>query len=509
MIALLSLLSLVTTASDDVHYTDCSVRLEAEFLDARFLNVDADPALELVLALRRPNGDRELRIHELDARGALEPEPRRIVPILADVLAWTFCDLRAEPGAELVFLTPKGAHTMSLSKKGLRGNLKRFAKVELIFHIPDTHRLEYWPWFIDQPGTDQLLLPTMQGMTLFTGPGEDGSPSFKRFGQEATLKGDDEEDNELEISSGSVQFQFGEAAAEGYLLAESDLPGPVFLSSYTDYDAPGMADIDGDGIRDLLVLEKEELLIYASTSQKAEPRREKLPDYLTNPDRQIELSFHDIDGDGDADLLGQTQSGEESDFGNDDLDILVLINDGGRLLPSKPSQVMRFSAAHVKLHIEDINADGQPDLFTESVSLPSMTALVTGLHFSMISELHLGQGQRGFERKPTLKEERVFDEDSLVDAIAIQQLTFDCSGDGICDSVAVDTSGRVTIRRLLLESSFFSGDQWSFEETPWKRFESRGSLLSLEVADWNGDGIGDILSYGEERLALYLSRRSR
>lgn len=509
MIAFLSLLPFAIGMPDEVHYTDCSIRLEAEFLDARFLNVDADDALELVLAVRRADGSRELRIHELDSRGALEPEPRRVVPVLADVLAWTFCDLRSEPGAELVFLTPKGAHTMSLSKKGLRGNLKRLVKVELIFHIPDTRRLEYWPWFVDRPGTDQLLLPTMQGMTLITEIDEDGTPSFQRFGQEATGKSDDEDDNELEISSGGVQFQFGEAEAEGYLLAENDLPGPVFLSSYDGYDAPGLADIDGDGIRDLLVLENKELLIYASGSQTTEPRREELPDYLTNSDKSIQLSLHDVDGDGDADLLGETQTNDDSGFGNEDLDILVLINDSGKLLPSKPSQVLRFSAAHVELHIGDINADGKPDLFTESVSLPSMTALVTGLHFSTISELHLGKGQQGFERKPTLKEERVFDEDSLVDAIALQQLSSDCSGDGICDSVAVDTLGRITIRRLLLESSFFSGDQWSLEETPWKRFESRGSLLSLDVADWNGDGIGDILSYGEDRLALYLSRRSR
>lgn len=509
MIGLIPALPLIFGASTDVHFTDCSLQADGELLDARFLNVDADPENELVVAVLTTANERELHIHELDSAGAINLQPSRTIPVLSDVLAWTFCDLRSEPGPELVFLTPTGAHCMSLSKKGLRGNLKRFASLELLFHMPDERRLDYWPWFIDRPGMDNLLLPGMTAMTLVGPANEDGARSFERYGRAVEFASDEKDDNKLQISSGGVQFQFKGAAIEGFLLAENDRPGPVFMSSFEQYQAPGMADVDGDGVLDLVVLDRTELVVYLSSGERVGQRREALPDYLTSDDHSVSLSFHDLDGDGDADLLGERTPNEGADFGDDDHDILVLLNDGKQLLPTKPNQVMRFSAANVELHIADIDGDDKPDLFTNNVSLPSLTALVTGLEFTVVTQLHLGGGSRGFERQPALKTSTVFNEASLLDAITVQKVSFDCSGDGLCDLVAVDALGRVTIRRLQIESSFFSGDSWALESDPWKRFSSKGSLVSLRVNDWNGDGIGDILSLGKNRLAIYMSRSSR
>ena len=65
--------------------------------------------------------------------------------------------------------------------------------------------------------------------------------------------------------------------------------------------------------------------------------------------------------------------------------------------------------------------------------------------------------------------------------------------------------GRIAIHRLRKESGFFSGDSWSLDEGPWKRFETRGSISSLEVLDLNGDGLGDVVSAGGSRLTVLLS----
>ena len=86
-------------------------------------------------------------------------------------------------------------------------------------------------------------------------------------------------------------------------------------------------------------------------------------------------------------------------------------------------------------------------------------------------------------------------------------LTMDCDGDGLADLVEVDLDGRVGIRRLRRRSSFFGGTSWSLERAHWKRFETGGSIRSLDVRDLNGDGLGDVVSAGERRLTILLSLR--
>jgi hypothetical protein len=121
-----------------------------------------------------------------------------------------------------------------------------------------------------------------------------------------------------------------------------------------------------------------------------------------------------------------------------------------------------------------------------------------------------GKGGGPFERRPSLKSVQIFDEETVGTAVANRHLEMDCDGDGIPDLVEVDLSGRIAIRRLTHESSFFGGDRWELEENPWKRFETRGGIDSLEIIDLNGDGRGDIISRGAESLTILLSSdRSR
>ncbi len=73
----------------------------------------------------------------------------------------------------------------------------------------------------------------------------------------------------------------------------------------------------------------------------------------------------------------------------------------------------------------------------------------------------------------------------------------------------VDARGRIAIRRVVRDSGFFSGETWELEETAWKRFETRGSILSLEVHDLDGDGLADLVSPGPRSITVLLSERGR
>jgi hypothetical protein len=100
-----------------------------------------------------------------------------------------------------------------------------------------------------------------------------------------------------------------------------------------------------------------------------------------------------------------------------------------------------------------------------------------------------------------------FGEESLDEAISKRMLSHDCDGDGIADLVDVDLRGRVAIYRVLFESGFFSGDTWTLEKVPSRRFDVDASLRNLAVDDLNGDGLGDIFSHRDEHITLLLSRR--
>ncbi|HIE93255.1 MAG TPA: hypothetical protein EYQ83_10470, partial [Acidobacteria bacterium] len=53
----------------------------------------------------------------------------------------------------------------------------------------------------------------------------------------------------------------------------------------------------------------------------------------------------------------------------------------------------------------------------------------------------------------------------------------------LADLVDMDLDGHLAIYRVRHESGFFSGETWSLERTPWKRFDVRASIENLNVED--------------------------
>ena len=119
----------------------------------------------------------------------------------------------------------------------------------------------------------------------------------------------------------------------------------------------------------------------------------------------------------------------------------------------------------------------------------------------------MAQERRKAAQRRKASQDGFYDEETIVELVANRNLTMDCDGDGLADLVEVDLDGRVGIRRLRRSSSFFGGTSWSLERSHWKRFETGGSIRSLDVRDLNGDGLGDVVSAGERRLTILLSVR--
>ena len=96
-------------------------------------------------------------------------EPRQVVRVLQDVVAYCFADVRAEEGRELVLLTRTGAWSYSLLRDGYRGNVARLVTEDLLYDVPDPRELPYWSYVLDSEGTasDRVLLPGRDGYSVW------------------------------------------------------------------------------------------------------------------------------------------------------------------------------------------------------------------------------------------------------------------------------------------------------------------------------------------------------
>jgi hypothetical protein len=499
------------------HFIDASLELKGELLGWKAVDPDGDGKLDLVLAMLTETDDRELRFHRLD-RTRVDPVPHIVVPMLNDVLAWGLADTRPEPGQELLLLTRGGAWSYDLAKEGYRDNAVAFARTPLIYDVPDPLSLPYWEYVVPGAKGDSVLLPGRSGYALWS-PVEDGYAEAQVYPApwNRELRKSEEEDiaeERARVDEGagrtiSIEVEGGRLTRP--FLGQDPRRESTLLSDARRYRAPALLDIDGDGDIDLLALTPRGLAIHVNTGTgpPAEPTRiEALPEYAQlKPEHTRKLRFYDVDADGDQDLI-LFDAEDRDGLKNTIHTLLVLKQTKDRLLPETPDQALRFDTGNLRFEIADVDTDGRPDLVVRKFDMPSIIEAVTGLSFTYSHLVFLGE-KRSFSRRPTLKHTEVYTEENVAEVIANRELLLDCSGDGIADLVEVDLDGHVNIRRLRKESSFFSGDSWELDNAPWKSFETNGSILSLEVADLNGDGLGDVLSAGENRLTVLLSQKGR
>lgn len=513
--------------NETVRYDDASLELDGDLLDHRFIDLDGEGTTLLCIALRLKDGTRELRFHELGPR-ALDTTPTHTIPVLEDILAYGFADVRSEPGRELIFLTRSGVWSYSLTKPGYRGNVRRLVQEQLLYDVPDNRALPFWAYVVPAEGGDRLLLPTRQAFGIWgpRDPGDaqpEGAADYRRenlFVASAipasapdppgSSRGQPGDRSMTVDAGGEVRIET--LGGDGVFLGDGG-HSSTLLRDNKSFAAPALVDLDGEGRQDLVLRHESALHVHRSTGGELTVRPtavEEFPDYLIGEEQDLFLQLIDLDADGDRDLLARIEE-EVEGFENAQIRLLVLLNDGRRLLPPNPDQVLRFEAAMVRTEVVDVDGEGHPDLVVRKFELPSMLETVTGLEFSLTTLVFFATGEKGrpFERKPGLKQTQVFDENSVADAVKNRLLKLDCDGDGLPDLVEVDLHGRIAIRRLRHESGFFSGESWELEENPWKRFETRGSLLEIEVIDVNGDGLADIVSPGARSLTLFLSSRVR
>ncbi len=532
-------LALVLAAApvEEPSWLPVTIKVEGSLLDARFADVDGDGRPDLVLAAhtRRPGlpARRELLVHEGLAAGGFALTPSRSVPVPDDVIVWGCADVRAEPGRELLFMTRTGVWSLSTQVSGLRDNVRRLAVHDLLYQVPSARELPWWPWVLPQRdgGKDRLLLAGGRDLSLWSpraesaeagaeaGAGHDGEPAlaepadYVSSGPLGVASGPTlysvKAPGELRAASGGVRVTIEGGGGRSLFLGEAPAAFAAMLQAEARYEAPALLDVDGDGQLDLVLLTPESLVVRlgdAAGLPSTPTRVEALPAYLRQPDTDLVLKLRDLDGDGDLDLQARVNP-EQDSLDHVVFTYFLMINDGRRLLPEQPTQVLRFEGSGTDSQVLDVDGDGRPDLAVTKYELPELKDLVTGFKLRRSVNVFLAApGPEPFERKAALRDDESFTIDSLQDALVNMQVVPDCSGDGVADLVQVDLTGKLVIRRIRKESRLFGAAQWSIDREAWKRFDLGEDLSNLAFDDVNGDGVPDPLNTGEDSVSIMLSR---
>lgn len=520
-------------AEGDIGFTQAVVRIEGELLDTRFVDLDGDGRRDLVTTVlaRRPGlaARRELRIHTMGADGTLPLEATRVIAVPDDVVVYGLADVRDEPGKELLLMTRSGIHSLSPQVEGLRDNLRRLATCDLLYQVPSPRSLASWSYVLERPGQhDLLLVPGASGLAVW-GPalrsgGADGAadggdasrPPPDDYASMAELGGITDSlfsiksPGAVRASAGGMRVSIDSGRNKGLFLEDAPAAYSALLQAELGADAPALADVNGDGQRDILFFSGKTLHVHlagAAGFSATPSRSEPLPDWLDPGEGDLKLQLSDLDRDGDIDLYARV-SPEQDSLDRVNFSYFVMLNDGQRLFPPQPQQVLRFEATGTASEITDVNADGRPDLVITKYELPSLTELAGGFKLTRSAFVYLaGEGPEPFDRKPALRDEQQFTIDSLKDALVERHVSGDFSGDGIADLVEVDLTGHVLIRRIHFEDALFGSGEWLVEDAPWKRMDLGANLARLQLEDINGDGIADFINPDQESLTLMLSRR--
>ena len=507
--------------SDAVAFTQLNLDVEGELLDTRFCDMDGDGRRDLVVAVlaRRPGlaARREIRIHPMAADGTVPLEAGRVIAVPDDAIVWGCADVRAEPGRELLLMSRSGVHSLSPQVEGLRDNLRRLATRDLLYQVPSASSLASWSYSIARPGRlDLLLVPGAEGLSVW-GPAEraegrgDGYTPLAELGGPSVAPFSVKSPGAVQASTGGLRISIDSGRNRGLFLEDAPAAWAAMLQAELRIPAPALADVDGDGRQDILFLDDKTLRVHLAEDAGfggAASRTETLPDWLDPGEGRLILNLRDLDRDGDVDVYARLAPRQDS-LDKVNFTYFILLNDGRRLFPEQPHQVLRFEASGTESEVTDVDADGRPDLVVTKYELPSLAELAGGFRLTRSALIYLaGEGDEPFGRKPVLRDEQVFSIDSLQDALVKRQIAGDLSGDGIADLVEVDLTGRVVIRRITYEDSFFGDGEWRVEEAPWKRLDLGADLARLQLEDVNGDGLADLINPGKESLALVLSRRT-
>jgi len=402
-------------------------------------DADGDSDADLFVA----NGaSKTLSLELNDGTGAFPS--RRVVPTPVSAASLTTVDLDGDLDLDVLFADRAGAFDAVRSCRMLPGGLLR--EPETLFETAapaPPHAAD-----LDGDGLVELLVASASSKALYVlSPAEDGNAGLPR---RETLRdtglephcialADLDGDQDLDIAAGNggagTVYTYTNSGGS-FTLDGSYTPGLYLLRM-------GVGDANGDGALDLAAGYQTIAILLNNGEGKLRSSGQ-----IINTDLLNAILWTDLDGDGDADLV--TSSSNVAG-------LFVHTNDG----KAKFADPRRIRLPLVSLHADAADFDG--DAVPDQVSASGANGAVTILH---------NRGGGSFDDPVTI----------LAAGFASWVAATDLDGDGDLD---LTTTG----------SSFFNDGDGRFE--PGSRFPGASDPIYFTTADYNGDGISDVLTAEE------------
>jgi hypothetical protein len=418
-------------------------------------------------------------------------------------------DLTEAPGVEIGFLAPDGAWVYEREGGRYGSRPRKIVHLPTFFGTPMAEDVAAWTGRVDADGDglDDLFVPTERGLRLYR-QGPQG-----RFGTLVDLPAAPEHAPGPDL-----------AAALG---AASGAPA---LAASSACAIPCVADIDGDGLTDILFVQGDRLAyclqgprgVFPSTPSDA-MQVPVLREFARKDRLEISLAqMADVNRDRRADLVVTKRIGNLGDFGS--IETVFYFHRARPPVPGAPHPRRFFDlgAPDQQIRLQgfstqdpeygDANGDGFPDLLLSQVTTETFGKMIQfGIlrEISLYYYLHLFDPATGrfnpsaaWSRTVAIPTDRINGGQAAWPFACIRG---DVDGDGRMDYVEVSGRRELTAHLGRPVYGVLSGD-WSFSPDDWFRFELESSPESVKVEDLNGDRRADVVVQFDDRFLVLLSK---
>lgn len=499
----LPLLVAALLAPSAADYVESRLSPNAEILRYETPDVNDDRLGDVVL-ITRDQDRRVLHVYLQSPGGSFGDTPDWRLTLPADVVSYTFLDVRDEPGRELLLLTSTGVFSVSTTRPELRKNLRRELETPLFPELSEPDDVSRWDWARDLDGDDrpELLLLTDGALVGFSIP-EDGGEWQACATLPCAVLGEKEE-NERRVMGGRISFQMERWVNDLFPGLPSSRPmfrQENLLNRSLEWQLPALVDWNGDGQLDAALRSDRGFRVVlqgAAGEFSAEAdRRIMIPDGFEVDDAPRLL---DMDGDGSVEVV-LTGSGDGALSRDYTVTVIPRLADGS--LAEEAVARVKLNASHVRFRFEDIDRDGHIDLVAWVLELPSGIQTLTSTRIDLSLMVFLGGEGGTLTRRPVARYEKRMRPEQVerVRESFLMEMTGDYDGDGLNDLLVMRDDGLLLVYRFEK-----NGSDYSFADRPISVYKPAEPVRGAWPAELTRDGISDLVLRHERALTVFVSR---
>lgn len=484
-------------------------KVPGRLLALRSVDIDADGVKDLLFTAIEGT-TRRVGYFAGRATGSVAATPAAVCELKPDVVLVGVGDVDAANGRELVLFTARSIFAYRWHAESESRRYVRLFREEGFFAFADPAAIPIWPHVgdLDGDGFDDVCVGTPTGHTIRYQSREGDRISFERRDVIGAWVDQSSADNDGQRGM-RLSVSLGGGDDSGPAEASSIRPtGGYLVEASRRMSAPLLADENGDGRRDLLILEGNQIKVWRQRKKggfNAVPdvRRDvhKLMAKTPRWSRSGNIRHVDVDGDGTLDFLVRQEVANE-------LRTRLLLFTGGVAGFDRPASILMLSGLTATPRFRDVNGDGKLDLLIPTYRLDLLKKARKAAIKSLDVTLHvfLNRGDaRVFGRRPDYSHDETLRTDNLA-VSGVEPMVFldgDFNRDRRSDLLVIDESNRLKIRLATKTAGglFSRGGKFAFHGRPAIQEEVEVPNR-LDIEDLDGDGQSEIIMLYRDRFVI-------